>query len=72
MKKFKLCLVGYPLKKSFSPLVFEKIAKLCNIKVDFDLIEAKDTDPGVRSKLDVPEVRLVRSKRCPQNLCINF
>jgi shikimate dehydrogenase len=45
MKKFKLCLVGYPLKKSFSPLVFEKIAKLCNIKIDFDLIEVKDTDP---------------------------
>ena len=34
--------------------------------------EGGNMKKGVRSKFDVPEVRLVRSKRCPQNLCINF
>jgi len=45
MIKYKLCLVGYPLKKSLSPIIFKKIATLCNKEIEFDLIEKKYINP---------------------------
>ena len=44
MKKIKLCLCGYPLKKSLSPKVFKIISEITKIKIEFDLIEKKDID----------------------------
>jgi len=45
MKKYKLCLIGYPLKKTLSPLIFRKISKLINVKIKFEVIERKKIDP---------------------------
>jgi len=45
MNQIKIALIGYPVKKSLSPLIFKKIAGIIKKDILFDLIETENPDP---------------------------